>query len=128
MKKINKKTYLKFLKCLDVKLLEIGAKKNVLEWAKGYDVPEYTLELPSGTYICHPHFPIELGNSIRKNYDVSLYGRMVDAEKAKKFYSHHMMNHYNGKLNFHVGYLTEGDIEEYVDFIIKSLNKPETLP
>lgn len=119
MKRTLKVTFTAFLKALDAELVSMGAEKYIRDAKCDYrdEVPGYRFETRHGSIEIHPSLPIRLSGEprARVDYDLTVFGRFPDADRAAKALGHWKWNH-------HFGYRAPDEIEGCVTYLAQRLS------
>lgn len=122
MKTNLKATHAAFITALDAALLGMGAEKYVYAKAESFrpEVPGYRFETRHGTLELHPDMPWKPDKG-RAVYDITVFGRFPDAERAARSLGRWKWNH-------HFGFCFPHEVEGCVTHLAQrlSLMLPQT--
>lgn len=117
MKRTLKATHATFLVALDTELLSLGAEKYIhdpaAEWRA--EVPGYRFQTRHGVLELHPSLPIRLTNGRRTGYDLTVFSRFPDAQRAAESFGQWKWNH-------HFGYRTPDEIDGCITHLVHGLS------
>lgn len=116
MKTNLKATHAAFITALDAALLGMGAEKYThCEAGRKIPVPGYRFNTVHGILELHPDIPWQINKGQRLDYNITVYGRFPDAERAAKSLGRWKWNH-------HFGFCFPHEVEGRVTYLAQRLS------